>query len=1044
MGIPISFITSPEVVGFNRLATKATFEHFSSEENARNAKGNQSEFCLSLDGLWQFAYTTRPDEIADDFSNLTFSDVNVPDCWVMRGVDYPHYTNAVMPFEAQVPNVPLENPTGIYKKTFTLPENFVNRRNVLHFEGAESFFVLWVNGQLAGACKESRGATDFDVTNLLTAGENTIVVVVIKWSSATYVEDQDHWYLPGLSRRVSLSSTPKDCFINDIFAKTGTTDDFMSGVLDFELYYTNLENKKFTAFVRLYDGIKEDKKEIYSFELSRNPDAAMYTYNSVNSYFGTSVNPKRLNLITSKVIENVKLWSAESPNLYTLTVELVDENNNFLDATSIRIGFRRIEIKERQLLINGAPVLINGVNRHDHHDTKGKALDYETLELDVKTMKQFNVNAVRTSHYPNLPEFYDLCDEYGLYVIDEANIENHAYANDLCRDPQWSIIYLDRMVRMVERDKNHPCIFAWSIGNESGYGPNHAAGIGYMRNRDNSRIIHNEPCARLGGWGRGEVPEEFGCDLISPMYPEIDAIKKWSNLRVDYRPLIMCEYSHAMGNSNGSLKDYYKAFKECQGLQGGFIWEWIDHGITKTFENGKTGWAYGGDFGDTPTDVNFCTDGLVWPNREAHPGLYEFKYLAQCASVKLVDGNIGRIEITNNRYFKSLDDLMLLWSVEVDGVKTSSGNVTLPEIAPQSSDFVNIPYEKVATMANAKIMLKLSFVQKYDTLWAKANFEVAHEAIELPHYKTIAPLDLGEEYVNVVSVPGETTISSGSFMCRNTVHGPVEFNLGDLRLIDRGPRVSIWRAPTDNDGLKLRSDNDFRILASWLKKGYDRARVVPDRMACEGNTLETHALVMIKGTQEELEFTQRITPRLDGGIDWVGEFIVPPAFDDLPKVGIDLQLPLTMSNIEYLGLGPYENYSDRDACAKFGRYKTTPQEMYVPYIMPQECGNRTQVKSVAFRDENNWGFLIASAGVFEFSALRYNVNKLWKGLHSAELEEDDYITLNITLKQRGLGTRSCGPDTRKEYRVTPGRYEMALTFYPLSPEVDMAECTRSL
>ena len=767
--------------------------------------------------------------------------------------------------------------------------------------------------------------------------------------------------------------------------------------------------------------------------------------NRGDEWWFTHSDPERTPFVISAEIPNVEKWSAETPSLYILTVEYKSNAGVFRDAASVRVGFRKYEIKSRQLLINGQAVRICGVNRHDHHEYKGKAIPYEMMKRDVELMKQFNINAVRTSHYPSAPEFYDLCDEYGLYVIDEANIESHARYTDLCRDPRFSTPMTDRAVRMYERDKNHACIYAWSLGNESGAGANHAAMAGYLRYRDKSRLIHYEGGIN-GSWMHKSLNPEL-TDFIAPMYPAIERIEQWSRNIYDERPFIMCEFSHAMGNSNGSLADYFHAFDTLPGVQGGFIWEWLDHGIAQTDKNGKKYWAYGGDFGDTPNDINFCTDGLIWPDRTPHPGLYEYKYLAQPVTAKLCGRNSHTIEVFNRRYFTDISDLELKWSCECDGKIVSSGTVSSVDCAPRSRTIVTLPVDSGVTPSGARLFLRLVWKSKAPTLWADAGFSVAHDTFEIAPVK-ISPVESHNDNATKVVVTGDAAMArleTGSINAVIGAEGLKTLTDGGHAIIKRGPRLSLWRAATDNDGLKLRPEQEWKDLFDWLKNGYNRIRTTPDRFGVVNNVVECHAIALAKGIpDDDFEFTQQFSMSESGVMEYNATFVVPEKFADLPRVGVNLELPKELSNIEYFGNGPFENYSDRCAAAEMGLYKTTPQEMYVPYILPQENGNRTGVEFFSARDKDGNGLLIVSSSPFEFSLLPYSVADLWEAKHTCDLPENEVNYLNIDLFQRGLGTGSCGPKTRNDYRIYGGRYKMTLLMVPVKASDDTAEVARKV
>ena len=1038
------FITSPECTGIRRLPCRATLFPFHDAEEARAVKKHTSPYVLDLDGEWAFRYVTDPENLSDDVvapdaDLASWDSAPVPGCWVMHGYDHPHYTNVQMPFPELPPEVPEINPTGIYRRVFTVPAAWNNRRKVLHFDGAESVFFAFVNGTFVGGSKDSRGTTEFDVTDLLHAGENTIAVIVIKWSDGTFLEDQDHWYLPGLSRSVYLYSTPH-CYIADLFAKTTLKDDYTTGVLDLEI---------FSAF----PSIPESTDCVLRLTLLDPAGNAVWNEPATLERFdgqGAGYNdPARLYRDHHYEIPDVRRWSAESPELYTLIAELLGSDGSVIDVTSTRIGFRRYEIRRREFLVNGAPVRITGVNRHDHHDTRGKAVPVETMELDVVTMKRFNVNAVRTSHYPNAPEFYDLCDEYGLYVVDEANIEHHAFYNYISRNPQWINGFVDRAARLFERDKNHACVYAWSLGNESGIGPNHGAMAGFLRMRDNSRLIHYEGAMEGSRWVES-TPLKLVTDFINPMYPSIADIIRWSELNRDDRPLIMCEFTHAMGNSNGSLKDYFDAFDRYPGLQGGFIWEWVDHGIRKRDEAGREYWAYGGDFGDTPHDSNFCTDGIVWPDRKPHPGLYEYKKLAQPVTFRLTDPAAGRIELFNLQCFTDLSSHIRDWTLEIDGRNAGSGTEPIPETAPRSRSEITLPVERPVTRPGEKLVLRVSLKLRDKCRWAEAGHEVAFEAFELPALELEKFAPLAAQPTEVVKEAAMATVTAGALRAEINSSGIVSLTAPDgTVLLKRGPRLNIWRAATDNDGIKNQLEetrNGWRkILHVWTEKGYDKIRNTCDEFARIGDAIELRAMVAAPGIDHvEMEYTQQIRPLPTGEIEVRNTFVVPPEFDDLPRLGVTLELPVEFGLVDYFGRGPRENYIDRDAAAWPGRFRTTVDEMYVPYILPQANGNRTGVEFAAFRPEQGTGLLVTAPGGMEFSVSRFSEEQLYRARHTNELTPESVIYLHCDLRQRGVGTGSCGPDTLDAYKIHPGRREFVIRLAPLPEKADAALLARQL
>ena len=704
---------SPECVGINRLPARANLFNFPDEKSARQVGKNFSPWVKNLNGNWKFHYTINPETLERDCidpatDESKWDDIVVPGCFNMQGYGKPHYTNVQMPWDNLPPNVPDENPTGVYRRTFELGNDWNERKTILHFGGVESVFWVYVNGQEVGYSKDSRTSTEFDISDFLKDGKNQLTVIVVKWSDASFLEDQDHWWMAGIYRDVYLRSVPKNS-IADLFATASLDDNYENGQLELKLHANFTDSFKYWKY----------KCQLYNADGVAVFDAPVETgiIGKPETFYPASKDPQRTKNKIIIDVPGVEKWSAESPYLYTLTVSLVDPKDKVVDATGIKIGFRNIQIKNRELLINGQAVLINGVNRHDHDDTHGKTISIELMKRDLELMKQFNFNAIRTSHYPNAPEFYDLCDEYGFYVIDEANIEHHAFYNDLCSNPQWATAFVDRAVRMVERDKNHPCIYAWSLGNESGCGENHAAMAGWLRFFDPSRTLHYEGASHSGFFNKIDNLNMVVTDYIAPMYASVDECVAWVKEQTDPRPLILCEYSHAMGNSNGNLKEYFEIFEKYHGLQGGFIWEWVDHGIKQVDKNGTEYWAYGGDFGDEPNDSNFCTDGLVWPDRTPHPAMYEFKKLAQPLGVSALDTAQGRFEIFNKNYFVDLSYLELAWTLKVDDKVVQTGTMSMPAIAPRQKQEIKLNIDTIPDNS----YLRFSFRRTEDTLGVKAG-----------------------------------------------------------------------------------------------------------------------------------------------------------------------------------------------------------------------------------------------------------------------------------------------------------------------------------
>ena len=679
---PLKTWIAPECISVNRVPMRATCYPFPSARQARTLDRRKSPWFQLLNGQWRFKMASRPEavaqeDIASETDRSNWASVTVPGNWTLQGYGAPHYTNVVMPFPDEPPFVPEENPTGIYATEVTVPGTWQGRRVVIHFGGAESVLYLYVNGKAVGMSKDSRLPSEFDISPFLDfGGKNLVVAVVVKWSDASFIEDQDQWWMGGLHREVYLYATAP-VHLADVFVRAGPDKDCVDGRLSLTatVGFPRQPEEGWSVEVQLYDpkGKAVFKEALKSSVPAGNP----FTASRLQAQFDCPV-------------KKPMLWSAELPRLYTVVVTLKDSRKALVESTASRVGFRSVEVRDRMLLVNGRRVMIKGVNRHDHHDTKGKALDRETMRLDALTMKRFNFNAVRTSHYPNDPHWLDLCDELGLYVIDEANLEGHAYYHQLGRDGRYAAAFLERARRMVERDKNHPAVILWSLGNETAYGPGHDAMAGWIRGYDPDRPLHFEPAIWVQGAAKQPCEKlyDFGyraTDIVCPMYPPIGAIIDWATdpSHPDRtRPFIMCEYSHAMGNSNGSLADYWDAFEKYPGLQGGFIWEWIDHGLKQKTADGREYWAYGGDFGDVPNDLNFVCDGLVWPDRTPHPGLYEFKHLAQPVKAVGFNARTGIVEIKNKQDFATLAGIRAEWELKVGGKAKARGTLPPLKTAP--------------------------------------------------------------------------------------------------------------------------------------------------------------------------------------------------------------------------------------------------------------------------------------------------------------------------------------------------------------------------
>ena len=994
---------------------------------------------MSLNGDWRFSLADRPEAIPAEFASASFDDaawatLPVPSNWTMHGYDKPHYTNVQMPFDLAPPNVPDDNPTGLYRRTFELPAGWDSRRVVLNVGGAESVLYVWLNGQAVGMGKDSRLPHEFDLTPFLKDGENLLCCAVVKWSDATFIEDQDQWWMGGIHREVFLYATTKT-YIADVFALATPDEGFQDGALSVttKLGFSGPPINGWSVQTQLFD--------LEGRALLDEPllDRVRADNRRHNPYRG----PLSQVTQTARVAAPL-LWSSEAPNLYTVVVSLISSEGDVVESTSCRVGFRRIEMGDRALLINGKAVMIRGVNRHEHDPVTGKVISRESMIVDIKLMKQFNINAVRASHYPNAEAWYDLCDEYGLYVIDETNLESHAFLHTMCRDPRYLSQFVERGSRMVERDKNHPCIIAWSLGNESGYGPNHDAMAGVIRALDPSRPLHYEGATWV--WNEVYTPIPKGLledpisrsgmrvsDMICPMYPPIDSLVAWAQADDpgDRRPMILCEYSHAMGNSNGSLSDYWAAFEAHPGLQGGFIWEWCDHGLTQHTADGRAYFAYGGDFGDTPNDLNFCCDGIVGADRVPHPGLWELKTLVQPVGVRWIEAATGQIEVLNKRDFADLSDLVGTWSLEVDGEVAAHGELPSLTTLPGAVSVVRLPLPRPIVFEGQEAFLMVRFALAGDAGYAPVGHEVAWSQlpVSLPAKPkarakpvSVMPLTLkrnGERAV-VTGRDFELSFSADS--------GMEQMTRGNHLVIILGPQLQIWRGATDNDGIKGMPRQAEKALTKWLEAGLDQMTVGRGRLETSQEdgqvTVHLRQVGSCGAAEHAVIFDHTYVISGDGRVQVDCTFYVDSVLSDLPRLGVTLTLADEFEGLEWFGRGPLENYSDRKHAAWVGKFAGTVSDQYVPYAMPQEHGNKTDLRWIELRSPD-LAVRFSPSALCEGSASRFAPQNLFAAKHTTDLAPRNEVRVNLDVAQRGLGTASCGPDILEQYRVGAGTYRLA-------------------
>ncbi len=932
---------------------------------------------LSLNGQWKFELWSDPaDAPAVPDVREDCGELEIPGHWVLQGHDRPRYTNTAFPFPIDPPRTPDANPTGDHWRWFDLPDDWPAAGAVLRFDGVDSCFKVWLNGTEVGTAKGSRLPSEFDVGELLRPGRNLLTVRVHQWSSGSYLEDQDMWWLPGIFRDVTLLARP---LIDDVFVHADYDHLTGSGRL--------LVETETGAVVRIPE---------LGIEIAA----------------GVPV-----------TLPAVEPWSAEAPRLYDATVAVSGET------VELRIGFRTVAMTDGLLTVNGRPLFFRGVNRHEHDERRGRALTVDAMRQDLVLMKQHNLNAVRTAHYPPHPAFLDLCDELGLWVIDECDLETHGFIYTDWRgnpadDPDWAPMMLDRMRRMVERDKNHPSVIVWSLANESHRGRNFGTLAGWTRERDPGRAVFYER----------DRSYEFS-DFYSLMYTPLEDLEAIGTRTEDVPPetaddpaletrrrglpFVLAEYAHAMGNGPGGLADYQRVLERYPRLQGGFVWEWIDHGLLLP---GATDHVYGGDFGERVHGANFCIDGLLFPDRTPSPGLIEYKKVIEPVRITGTEP----ITIQNLRTFTALDDLEFVWSEEVDGVEVRAGQLEVPEVGPGESVEVRLDIRAPGDVVGERWLTVRAVLAK-DEPWAEAGHEIAWAQFALP---SAPPKDPSPVRVPVVHRAGDLVLGGGEFDRRTgrlmRLFGvPVD-----------GPRLDLWRAPTDNDNGQ---GGRNAVVTEWRAAGLDRLLhrvdevetgerelVVRTRVAPDGLGLGVRATYRWVALGDCLRLTVDVVP--EG--EWGGTAVTPRC-GSWPRVGVRMAVPRILDNVRWYGGGPGEAYADSREAARVGRYVRTVDELQTPYVVPQENGSRIDVRWAELTDADGNGLRVAGSPSFQLTARRWTSEDLELARHRSDLSSRDHVYLNLDLAQHGLGSASCGPPATAQHALEVAPRTFGLLFRQL-------------
>lgn len=1002
------------ITNINRLPPRAELLPYPGRGVALAGGRDKCPFCMLLNGNWKFRYHPSPSYVDKNFPSPNFNDARwnvlpVPSNWQMHGYGRPHYTNVSMPFPLDPPRVPTDNPTGCYRRSFDLPAGWSGKRITLHFRGVDSAFYVWVNGVKAGFSKGSRLPAEFDVTPLVKAGQNILAVQVMQWSDGSYLEDQDMWWLSGIFRDVYLVAWPA-IDLEDVFVRTELDDSYRDAVLSVECVVRNNTARAFRGEINL---------EVL--------DPGRHVVTACKSAF--SLAPRggaKLRLQTE--VKDPDKWTAETPSLYTLLLSIPQPDGKTV-FKRLNAGFRSIEIRDGQIKVNGRRIVFRGVNRHEIDPVRGRAITLESMERDVILMKQHNINAVRTSHYANDPRFYELCDRYGIYLVAETDLETHAFGYQEGMNPsmwpEWKEAFVDRMRRMVEAYKNHPSIILWSLGNESGFGCNHEAMAAWAKKRDNTRLIHYE-----------RDQQEQVVDVISRMYAtpaECLALVKKYNFK---KPMLLCEYLHAMGTGLGCLPEYWKVFNSCPQVQGGFVWQWCDHGLEQKTTDGRTFFAYGGDFGDEPNDRAFHCGGLTQSDRAVKPALIEYKKAIEPVKVRAAGGGRGRIVVENHYDFISLDHLAASWSLLRDGRIVRRGKLVLPPVNALSQAIVTVPVTAGDCAPRGEYFINLSFTLRAKTPWAPAGHEVARAEIALPSRAHASPLvALNSGRVRVTEEENAIVCATkSSEVVFDAVHGRIaRWQHAGRDLLAFGPQLNIWRAPIDQD----RPFDQHGFAKIWKDARFHQMthRTELCRVVKSGNSRATIRIVtrvappvLRHGILCEYLYTVCSDGTIIINVRGTPEGVMP----HLPRLGLHLLLPGALENVLWYGRGPHESYADMKESAFMGLYRTTVRKMFQPNVRPQDCGNREDCRYVAFTDARGKGILVCGRPQFNFTAYHYTLGDLESARHPVDLVERREITLLVDHRQCGVGAGSLRPAAFEEYRIKPEPFSFAVAFAPFS------------
>ena len=1050
---------TPECPHLGKEGYRTGYSSYDSEEKAlKDIEYADDEHKKCISGNWRFRYCKDVNENVTGFFETGYDDshwdlIPVPSCWQIHGYGVPIYTNTVYPFQAESrklhpPHIPDEkNSKGLYRTSFFISDSSSGQQTILHFQGVESAFYVWVNGQLAGFSQNSFSPAEFNISEYVHSGENVLAVEVYRYCACSYIEDQDMWRMSGVMRDVYLLTEP-DVRIFDFQVKTLLDADYKDANLNVLIKVMNNTDLPVEAHhiqLDLYDPdgkIVQQSPLVTGFTGMENPDWPVNSWRSGDystaNYMRFQEHPKFIYANTMRsVYLDVKIanplkWTAEMPHLYTMLLTLLDENNQIVQVVKKKIGFRSISAKNGEILINGKAIKFKGMNIHEFHPQKGRAIDKDLMLKDIKLLKQHNFNSVRNSHYPHHPLWYDLCDEYGLYVMDECNMESHeiSYKDDVLpgNDWRWMPSSIDRIASSVGVNKNSPSVIIWSMSNEAGYGENIALMAAFARTLDGTRLIHERQMSSIA-------------DMESDTYPGIEWIKKRAESRPGF-PYILNEYAHAMGNAMGNFADYWDLFETYPVLGGGFIWEWCDHGILTRDKNGIPFYAYGGDFGDEPNSGNFIFDGVVTGERDITPKLLEVKRVQQFIQVIPADLSSNIIEIYNKHYHINSDYLYGIWKIEKNGHPVAEGQINDMNIEPQSRRSYTLLIPDGCCSEPGIYYLRFSFALRQDTLWADAGYEMAAVQIKLKEIKATPVFP--DQKNNILKLEESTDmicISSDTFTCEfDKKSGELSsycanqiFFFNTSEGSQHGPRLNVFRAYTDNDSHSPSVQGNY----GWKKIGlHDLKPELHEIKWIDKNTADVEVAVSKTWhCYNEAGFNQFSIYKImaDGRI-FVHNKIQP--FGELavlPRIGFQWAVPEYFTDLVWFGRGAHESYPDRKTSADISLYAKKISDEPLYYMYPQEMGNHEDTRWFTLRNTSGTGFLVFSPDSFSFSASRYTDMELHNAKHREYLKQSKETIVSMDYRQNGLGNSSCGRDVMHKYKLYPETIDFNYTFVPILP-----------